>query len=135
MSDMHGWHTLSKTGDKVNGVSTTPGSGSTVTLYDSTVQAGGPRGAGARFKMLVINLNSSHDSAATGVTIDESNDGGANWENLSAQSFTYQTASGYVKTFVKVSAPEVRVKYANSANVLTRWRFSILGDSEERGNG
>ena len=130
MSDMHGWDVLSKTGDTVNNATTTPASGATVVLYQSNLP--NAKRYGARFKMLMINIISSADSAANGVTVDESNDGGTTWDNLTA--FTYATASGYVKTYVKVSAPEVRVRYANSAATLSTWRFAVLGDNYERAN-
>ncbi len=131
MSDMHGWTTLAKTGATVNGATTTPASGATVVLYQSNLPTA--RGYGARNKMLMISIISSANSAANGVTVDESNDGGTTWDNLTA--FTYLTASGYVKTYVKVSAPEIRVSYANSAATLTTWRYSVLSDNRERGNG
>jgi hypothetical protein len=132
-NDQHGYTTLAKTGSVVNGATTTPASGATVVLYQSNLPTAA--GRGSRYKMLVINIISSADSAASGVTIDESSDGGATWQNLSAQSFTYLTASGYVKTYVKVSAPELRVRYANSAATLSTWSYSIMGDNRERANG
>ena len=132
VGELQGCEVLSKTGSTVNGVSTTPGSGDTVVLYQSNLPSA--RGAGARFKMLILNVTSSADSAASGVIFEESDDGGVTWDTLPT-TFTYTTISGRVKTYAKVSAPELRVRYANSGAALTTWRFSLLGDSEERSNG
>ena len=132
MADMHAYDVLAKTGDIVNNVSTTPGSGATVVLYQSNLPGAARRGS--RFKMIVLNITSSADSGANGVIFEESDDGGTNWDTL-PQTFTYLTASGRVKTYCKISAPEFRVRYTNSAAVLSTWRFSLLGDNYERGNG
>ncbi len=110
-----------------------PGSGATVVLW-SSMSNNVAAGKGARYKMIVVNVNTSADSAANGLTFEESNDAGTTWEVVgTGDSIT--TGGGYTKTYKKVSAPEVRVRYANSAAVLTRWRGSVMGDVMERGNG
>ncbi len=128
---LDGYEVLAKTGAKVNGVDTTlPTTGVTLVLYQSNLPSAA--GRGARFKMLIITLYSSHASAANGVTADESHDGGSNWDNVSTTSLAATTAT---KVYVKVSAPELRVRFANSANNTTTFRYSIVGDTGERGNG
>ncbi len=110
-----------------SGAVAAPGSGATITLWSS---AGNILVAtqGARWKRLIINVNSSAASAASGLQIDESPDG-TNWDNLVSYSVSANTFSKY---YVSVGAPFVRVRYVNSANVLTTWRMSILGDQTER---
>lgn len=105
-----------------------PGSGSTIVLWSS---AGNISQAtqGARYKRLIININSSAASAANGLQVDESEDG-TNWDNLVSFSIAANTRT---KNFVVVGAPFVRVRYVNSANVLSTWRMSVLGDQNERG--
>jgi len=128
---LDGYEVLAKTGAKANGVDTTlPATGVTLTLYQSNWTS--TAGKGARFKMLILNFFSSHPSAANGLTVDESSDGGTNWDNVYSASIVASTA---YKDYVKVSAPEIRVRYANSANNTTTFRYSILGETEERGNG
>ncbi len=127
-----GYVTLAKLGAGTGQVAK-PGSGLTIVLWDSTSN-NAAAGKGARYKMLVVNITSSADSAANGLTFEESNDGGTTWEVVGTGD-SYATANGYVKTYKKVSAPEVRVRYANSANVLTTWRGSVMGDPMERSNG
>ena len=112
-----------------------PGSGATITLWDSGATISGAasqvanKNGGTRFKRLIINIESSHVSAANGLQIDETNDDGTNWDNL--VSYTV-AATTYTKSVVSVSAPRVRVRYVNSANVLTQWRGSIIGDEYDR---
>jgi len=116
-----------------------PASGATLTVYDSTTSAGtgtgrGARGHGARAKMIVFSIYSSHVSdATTGYTVDESWDGGANWDNL--QTTASIAATTYTKIYTKVSAPDFRVQYKNSANTLTTFRGGLMLDQYERGNG
>jgi hypothetical protein len=117
--------------------STQPGNGETVTLF-STLEVGitGLRtviaGKGFRFKMLVFDIFSSAASAANGYQVDESNDGGVTWDNLQS---TTIPATTYTKVYTKVSGAELRCRYVNSANVLTTFRWSLMGDTSERGNG
>src|SRR6478735_2152690 len=110
-----------------------PGSGATITLWDSSSNNGFIE-RGRHYKMIIVNIITSADSAANGLTFEESNDGGVTWDVVgTGDSIT--TAGGYTKAYKKVSAPEVRVRYHNSANVLTTWRGSVMGDVMERGNG
>lgn len=104
-----------------------PGSGATITLWSSTgneVQAT----QGARYKKLVASLYVSHLSAANGLQFDESVDN-TNWRNVASFSIA---ATTYTKSYVTVSAPYVRVRYVNAANVLTTWEMSVCGDQADR---
>lgn len=100
-----------------------PGSGSTVTLWDSGNYTGG------KYKLLIVSIYSSHASAANGLQFDESWDEGANWDNI--VSYTV-AATTFTKNMIVVSAPRVRARYVNSANVLTAWRGGIMGDVYDR---
>ena len=130
-SEIWGYDLLGRTGVKANAVDTThPASGAALTLFDSTW--GGARDRGIRHKLLVFNVFSSHASAANGFKVDESSDGGANWDNLYQATIAATTAT---KIFVKVSSPEFRVTYTNSASNTTTFRWSLLSDTSERSNG
>jgi len=105
-----------------------PTSGQTITLWQSNSNVNSTWG-GPRWKRLIINIYSSHASAANGLTIDESVDG-TNWRNVTSYTIS---ATTYTKNYVAVSAPYIRVQYQNSANTLTTWEMAILGDTGERG--
>ena len=114
-----------------------PGSGLTIVIFDTTANstasgASSSSNFGARYKGLIWNLESSHDSAANGMTIDESDDGGLNWSNVYSHSYVQATDGRFKRTHNTLSAPDFRVRYANSANVLTTWRFSLLGERHWR---
>ncbi len=113
---------LSVTGDALM-----PGSSATVTLWASNANVTQTTGA-AHYKRLIINNYSSAASAASGLQIDESYDG-TTWYNLVSYSIS---ATTYTKSYVSVGAPYVRVRYVNSANVLTTWGAVVLGDRSER---
>ena len=111
-----------------------PGSGATVTLWLST-DSFKPEQT-ARIKRLIINVYSSAASAANGLQIDENNNANADgtpvsasWRNVISYSIS---ATTYTKNFVAVSAPFVRVRYVNSASVLTNWEYAVLTDETER---
>jgi hypothetical protein len=104
-----------------------PGSAATITLW-SSVTAGLPATTGARFKRIIVNVIASSASAASGLQFDESVDG-SNWDNLISYSVSANT---YTKSYVSMAAPFLRVRYVNSANVLTTWRMAVLGDQTER---
>ncbi|MBV8972762.1 MAG: hypothetical protein JO290_10770 [Sphingomonadaceae bacterium] len=114
-----------------------PSSGATITLLDTTVgqanfQAGPLNSWGARrIKRLIINIYTSHISAANGLVINEQN-GDGNWDQLTSYTVA---ATTYTKNIIAVSAPHVQVTYTNSANTLTSWRFSIFADTLERAAG
>ena len=111
-----------------SGAVAAPGSGATITLWSS---AGNISVAtqGARWKRIIVNLEVSHASAANGLQFDESADG-TNWHNV--VSYSIAATPTYTKSYVSVAASFVRVRYVNSANVLTMWRMEVLGDQMER---
>ena len=126
-----GYQVLAKLGLATTGKVDKPASGATITLWSSTTN--GTKGAGRHYKGVYINIFSSHASAANGLTVEESSDEGTTWDAVATG--TSISATTYTKTYVKVSAPEVRVRYANSASVVTTWRGSVMGDLMERSNG
>src|SRR5690348_10468271 len=103
-----------------------PGSGATITLWSSVGTAGT---AGSRYKKIIVNIYSSAASGTNGLVIAESNDGGTNFRTVTAVTVA---ATTYTKTYVTVSAPIIKVSYTNSANVLTTWEMSVLGDQQDR---
>jgi hypothetical protein len=127
-----GYILVGKTGTPINtSGALQPGSGGVATLYNSTLLSLGYIGRQA--KALVINVRSSHDSAVDGLAISESDDSGTNWETVYTRTYT-QAVDGRLKVIYKlVGAPDVRVTFTNSANVLTTWRWSVLIDERERG--
>ena len=111
-------------GTAAQGYVAAPGSGATITIWDS-----GSGVTGVKFKRLIWNGISSHDSGASGLSFEHSFDDGTNWDVLVAYT---NTASTVYQRFVAVSAPRVRVRYTNSANVLTTWRGCLIGDTYDR---
>ncbi len=106
-----------------------PGSGATITLWASNANNGSVYTTTSLYKRLIVNIYSSAASAASGLTFEESNDGGTNWRTVVSYTIA---ATTYTKNYVSVSAPYVRVRYVNSASVLTTWEMSVLGDQTER---
>lgn len=109
-----------------------PASGATVVLLDTTANTNGLLpvvDAGARIKRIrIVGLFSSHISATNGLTIDTTSDGGTNWDNL----FQATVAATAVTNVSQGNlGANFRVRYVNSANTLTAWRFTILGDPFE----
>lgn len=132
-----GYVCVGKTGNSINAAGATqPASGATATLWDSTKRDGvnaTSDNRGLYAKALIINIESSHDSAANGLVIAESDDGGANWSTVYSRTYT-QAVDGRLKVIYKlVGAPEIWVTYENSANTLTTFRWSVLIDERERG--
>ena len=109
-----------------DGFVTAPGSAATITIWDS----GSTVNAGTRYKLLVMTNTPSHDSGASGVSFQVSSDNGLNWDTY----ITYtDTAAGSPNVhWVALAAPRMRVRYTNSANVLTTWRGNLMADEYER---
>lgn len=130
--NQEGYVVVGKSGNPINtSGALQPASGGTATLFDSTAVARANNGA--KFKSIIINVESSHDSAANGLEISESDDSGTNWSVVYARTYT-QAVDGRLKVIYKlIAAPDVRVRYTNSANALTTWRWSVLVDVRERG--
>lgn len=113
-----------------------PGSGATITLYNSASDWNGigSQPTGVPFSRLVLSMNSSADSAASGVVFLEALDG-VNFDSTST--FSYTTASGLTAFDFLVRSPgaSVKVTYQNSAAVLTTWRFVLTGILGDRNPG
>ena len=105
-----------------------PGSGATITLWQSPGSSGVLSPHGQNYKRVMVGVYSSHASAASGLQFDVSVDG-TNWRNLVSYSVAATTLTiNYVSTV----APHLRVRYVNSANVLTTWEIWVMGDEYER---
>jgi hypothetical protein len=112
-----------------SGQQAAPTTGQTKTLWTSDANVPNATATGSRWKRLVINVYSSHASAASGLKIYEKQSAGATYRELTAISVS---ATTYTKNYIAVSAPFIKVDYENSANTLTTWELSILGDTDER---
>ncbi len=111
---------------------TKPGSGSTITIWDSTLNQGAANAnVGRRIKRLILAINSSADSGASGVIFESSPDGGTNWVATSTAQ-TYTTVSGRTVYYVSVAGLDFRIRYTNSASVLTTWQVELFADYYER---
>lgn len=117
------------TGTAAQGFVVAPGSGATITIWDSG--ANDPSGTRAvRWKRLVYTNTASADSGASGVSFEISSDNGTNWDVLVTYS---DTAAGAPNVrYVSIAHARVRLRYTNSAAVLTSWRGSLVGDEYER---
>lgn len=112
-----------------------PGSGATITIYESVLDwnGRGDQAPGLPFSRLVFTMISSHDSAANGVVFADALDG-VNYSTVSSQ--TYLTANGETTyDFLVRSGSNVKITYQNSANVLTTWRYRLLGILGDRNPG
>ena len=110
-----------------SGEQSPPGSGATITIYDSTAGNNGLQfSTPVPFSRLVLSINSSANSAASGVIVEGSEDNGTNWDAMTAAQ-TYLTGSGLTAYDIAVTSPQVRIRYTNSASVLTTWRMSLEG--------
>ena len=103
-----------------------PGSGATVTLIDTTANGG----SWGRIKRIRFSIFSSHVSAANGVTIDGTDDRGTNWDNIAQSTLAATTPT--IITQNMNAYPDFRVRYVNSANNLTAWRFAIIGEAYDQ---
>lgn len=110
-----------------SGEQSPPGSGATIVIYDSTATSNGLQGnVAVPFARLVLTINSSANDAAPGIFWEGSDDNGLHWDTMNP-SDTYTTASGLMVFDRPVTMPQVRIRYTNSANVLTTWRMSLIG--------
>jgi hypothetical protein len=122
-------------GTAAQGFIPAPGSGATITIWDSGANENQSRTAGNnvkgyRWKRLIMSSTASADSAASGVVFQYSVDNGANWDTI--VSYTDTAAGAPNIHYVSVSFPRIRVQYTNSASVLTTWRGTLVGDEYER---
>jgi hypothetical protein len=95
------------------------------------------------WEWLQFEIVSSHDGAATGLTFAVSYDGGANWDNVTfitntgtrSQAASYLATAGLQKYRAKMRTSDksngsvgpilMRIRFVNSANVLTTFRGTI----------
>lgn len=123
-------------GTAAQGYVVAPGSGATITIWDSGANehvqtwTGPQNSKGVRWKRLVMTSTASADSGANGVSFEVSSDNGANWDVL--VQYTDTAAGAPNVHYVSVSGLRVRVRYTNSAATLTTWRGSLVGDEYER---
>lgn len=105
------------------GAAAAPGSAATVTIIDSTTILAYPEGL--PYQRVTFSVISSHDSGASGVVFTSSFDRGVNFD--SQVTYTYLTASGAFTYDYLMKGGHVKLTYANSANVLTAWRWEVFG--------
>lgn len=98
-----------------------PGSGATVTLWQTTDTS--------YFKWLCIAMVSSADSGASGISVEVSYDAGTTWRVMGTSSYT--TATGWWKFKKHITEGLMRLRYTNSAAVLTTWTGSIYLSNED----
>lgn len=118
-----------------SGLQAPPGSGATIVIFDSTLNT--PIGQGMSllpFSRLVLHIDSSADSGASGVVIEGSSNYGRTWRAMQAAQ-TYLTANGGTDYDILVTMPQVKLSYTNSAAVLTRWNMSLEGILGDRSKG
>lgn len=140
-----GYDQLGKTGDAIwdvttNAMVTQPASSDTVELFNSleypqnlvrTVWRSS--GRAKRWKMFILNIRSSADSAASGIEVSESDNNGTNWDTVYVRSYV-AASDNRLKVYISlIGAPEIRIRFINSAAVLTTFRWSLLADVRERG--
>ena len=107
-----------------------PGSGATITLYDSNVNVGTNRSTphrGLRYKHVTVSGMTSHSSAANGLRLFNCFDG-TTFETAASQDESVTGGTEFKFDFTP-SAPRWKITYENDTNVLTTWRFSIEADT------
>lgn len=94
-----------------------PGSGATITLFDTL-------GKGLlRDRKAVVNIRTSHISAASGLEFQATWDNGLTWNDIVAYTVPALTAGVPFSIYeVPLAYPRARCIYTNSANVLTTWQ-------------
>lgn len=108
-----------------SGEQSPPGSGATIVIYDSTANNNGLQGnPSVPFSRMAFTVNSSAASGAGGVICEGSDDNGAHWRSMQTLA-DYSTGMTYYD--IAVTMPQVRIRYTNSAAVLTTWEMSLIG--------
>lgn len=102
-----------------------PGSGATITIFDSTIANLAAWRDGLPFYRLELDVYSSHDSGANGVVFSSSFDRGTNFRTQRTE--TYTNAAGPVVYDYLVAGGHVKIAYTNSANSLTAWEMEVFG--------
>lgn len=110
-----------------SGEQSPPGSAATIVIYDSTANTNNLQfNVSIPFTRLMLTIKSSADSGASGVICEGSNDNGAHWETMQTAG-SYTAASGLSLFDFAVTMPQARIRYTNSAAVLTAWEMSLIG--------
>lgn len=107
------------------GAQAAPGSGATITIFDSTTVVSMWDPIGMPVERIQLNIYSSHDSGASGVVFSSSFDRGANFRTQSSN--TYTNAAGATTYDYLMKGGHVKIAYTNSANVLTAWEMELWG--------
>lgn len=103
-----------------------PGSGATITLWD-TDDNNATASRGARYKRYGVTIYSSHLSAAAGLKFQRYI--GGNWRTVYEVAIAATTVT---ETYVAMLGSRHRITYENAANVLTTWECEVFGDTQER---
>jgi len=113
---------------------TTPTSGQTITLYNSTFGAGSTNGtypggiSRDRIARVVVTFYSvSHAAASGGLKIYGSSNGGSNWDQIEAGTDVPASSAGTTQSedFDVVPYRDVKIEYTASANSYTTWRVGV----------
>lgn len=107
------------------GTQAAPGSGATITIFDSTTMVPQWAPYGLPFQRLDFSVISSANSAADGVKHYSSLDRGSNFDLIDDD--TYATADGQTTYRYLLHGGHARITYENSASVLTVWRYELWG--------
>lgn len=104
-----------------------PGNGATITLHETNQESI----ADVNYEWIVLAIIASHDSAANGVKLLVSFDGGVTYDLVAQTAFT--VAGGLLK-FKKhlIQGGRMKLTYANSANVLTAFRGTVYLSNEQQ---
>ena len=111
-----------------------PGNGATITLQTIMDPAATSVTSGVQpaswYTWLVLALVASHDSGASGVSVEVSYDAGVTWRVMGTSS--YVAANGWWKFKQHITVGGVmRLRYTNSANVLTTFTGCVYLSNEE----
>lgn len=119
-----------------------PGSGATVTLWDSSIDynrtatAGTITNGAAKYKRALVTIYSSHASGTGGFTLEWCATAGGTYRTVNgAGSGETVSATTLTHRDFDLIGPNMRIKYVNSSNVLTTWQVTIMLDPIERAPG
>lgn len=128
------WQLLGLTGQTLANGTAFPGNNTTVVLFSTAHAAPALQRQflGLNFKNFVLNIFSDQASAANGVKAYDSNNGGTDWDQTVDNSGNpiqdAVVANTYFKLQWSVTAPDLEVRYTNSATNVTVFRWSLIGD-------
>lgn len=105
-----------------------PGNGATITLYDAnaTHNGVGNQRTPVPFSRLLLTIFADFNSGVNGVVYSENLNGdGTTYETISTQTYTAAATAQKIDILLVGSLP--KITYTNSANVLTKWEFTLMG--------